>query len=73
MNKQEIIDNLRLELRDRDLVVIDLRAKNKIAANVLEKAKNQLEYWDKNHVYIESFINDELVQEISNTLQELAK
>lgn len=73
MNKQEIIDNLRIELRDRDLAVINLRAKNKIAATVLEKAKNQLEYWDKNHVYVESFVNDELVKEISDTLQEIAE
>lgn len=45
MNKQEIIDNLRLELRDKDLMIIDLTFKNKELLKTIANAtheKNQI-------------------------------
>lgn len=40
MNKQEIIDNLRLELRDRDLEIINLTAKLKDAELKIKRLEN---------------------------------
>jgi hypothetical protein len=41
--KQEIIDNLRLELRERDLILINMSAKMREAVNLLQRAQNQIE------------------------------
>ena len=37
MNKQEIIDNLRIELRDKDFEIINLRAELKNALKYIKK------------------------------------
>lgn len=41
MNKQEIIDNLRLELRDRDMEIITLMAKLKEAENYIKRLESR--------------------------------
>lgn len=43
MNKQEIIDNLRLELRDRDLILINMSAKMRESVNLLRRAQAQIQ------------------------------
>lgn len=42
MNRQEIIDNLRLEISNKDLMIIDLTFKNKDLIKLLERAKEQI-------------------------------
>lgn len=37
MNKQEIIDNLRLQVSDRDMALIDLNAKLRNAVDLLKR------------------------------------
>lgn len=37
MNKQEIIDNLRLEISDRDMTLIDLNARLIVGVNALNE------------------------------------
>lgn len=41
--KQEIIDNLRLELRDKDLMLINMSAKMREMAELLKSAQNQIQ------------------------------
>lgn len=41
MNKQEIIDNLRLELRDRDMEIIMITAKLKDAEDYIKKLESR--------------------------------
>ena len=43
MNKQEIIDNLRLELRDRDLILINMSAKMRESVKLLRRAQAQIQ------------------------------
>ena len=69
MNKQEIIDKLRLDLRDRDLTVIDMQCKLKDAIDLLKRTLARLEKWDKDNICAD----DDLYTDIFNTLPELEK
>lgn len=43
MNKQEIIDKLRLEISERDMLLIDMQAKQRNAIKLLKLANLQIE------------------------------
>ena len=58
--KQEIIDNLRLELRDLDIML-------KKAFGLLKRTQSRLEQWDKDNICSD----DDLYTDIFNTLLEL--
>ena len=58
--KQEIIDNLRLELRDLDIML-------KKAFSLLKRTQSRLEQWDKDNICSD----DDLYTDIFNTLLEL--
>ena len=60
--KQEIIDNLRLELRDLDIML-------KEAFGLLKRTQSRLEQWDKDNICSD----DDLYTDIFNTLPELEK
>ena len=58
--KQEIIDNLRLELRDLDIML-------KEAFGLLKRTQSRLEQWDTDNICAD----DDLYTDILNTLPEL--
>jgi hypothetical protein len=58
--KQEIIDNLRLELRDLNIML-------KEAFGLLKRTQSRLEQWDKDNICSD----DDLYTDIFNTLLEL--
>jgi len=65
--KQEIIDNLRLELRDLDMQLSGTRAMLKEAIGLLKRTQSRLEQWDKDNICSD----DDLYTDIFNTLLEL--
>lgn len=67
MNKQEIIDNLRLELRDKDMKLIGARFMLKEAIELLKRTQTRLEQWDSDNICAD----DDLYTDILNTLPEL--
>lgn len=67
--KQEIIDNLRLELRDLDMQLSGTRAMLKEAIGLLKRTQSRPQQWDKDNI---SADND-LYTDIFNTLPELEK
>ena len=69
MNKQEIIDNLRLEVSERDMKLIGARFMLKEAIELLNRTKTRLELWDKDNICAD----DDLYSDIFNTLPELEK
>lgn len=69
MNKQEIIDKLRLELSERDMSLIGLRFLFKEAIELLKRTQSRLELWDKDNICAD----DDLYTDIVNTLPELEK
>ena len=69
MNKQEIIDNLRLELRDKDMKLIGARFMLKEAIELLKRTQTRLEQWDSDNICTD----DDLYTDILNTLPELEK
>jgi hypothetical protein len=69
LNKQEIIDKLRLELRERDMRLIGMRFLLKEAIELLKRAQTMLELWDKDNICTD----DDLYTDIINTLPELEK
>ena len=69
MNKQEIIDNLRLELSERDMKLIGARFMLKEAIELLKRTQSRLEFWDKENICAD----DDLYTDILNTLPELEK
>ena len=69
MNKQEIIDKLRLELSERDMKLIGARFMLKEAIELLKRTKTRLEQWDKDNICTD----DDLYTDIINTLPELEK
>lgn len=69
MNKQEIIDKLRLELSERDMRLIGMRFLLKEAIELLKRTQARLELWDKDNICTD----DDLYTDIINTLPELEK
>lgn len=69
MNKQEIIDKLRLELSERDMRLIGMRFLLKEAIELLKRTQSRLELWDKDNICAD----DDLYTDIINTLPELEK
>ena len=69
MNKQEIIDKLRLELSERDMRLIGMRFLLKEAIELLKRAQTRLELWDKDNICADG----DLYTDIINTLPELEK
>lgn len=69
MNKQEIIDNLRLELRDKDMKLIGARFMLKGAIELLKRTQTRLEQWDSDNICAD----DDLYTDIFSTLPELEK
>lgn len=69
MNKQEIIDKLRLELSERDMRLISMRFLLKEAIELLKRTQSRLELWDKDNICAD----DDLYTDIINTLPELEK
>lgn len=67
MNKQEIIDNLRLELSERDMKLIGARFMLKDAIELLKRTQARLEQWDTDNICAD----DDLYTDIINTLSEL--
>ena len=69
MNKQEIIDKLRLELSERDMRLIGMRFLLKEAIKLLKRTQTRLESWDKDNICTD----DNLYTDITSTLPELEK
>ena len=69
MNKQEIIDKLRLELSERDMKLIGARFMLKEAIELLKRTKTRLEQWDRDNICTD----DNLYTDVFNTLPELEK
>jgi hypothetical protein len=69
LNKQEIIDKLRLELSERDMRLIGMRFLLKEAIRLLKRTQSRLELWDKDNICAD----DDLYTDIINTLPELEK
>ena len=69
LNKQEIIDKLRLELSERDMKLIGARFMLKEAIDLLKRTQARLEQWDKDNISTD----DDLYTEITNTMPELEK
>jgi hypothetical protein len=69
LNKQEIIDKLRLELSERDMRLIGLRFRMKESIDLLKRTQSRLELWDKYNICAD----DDLYTDIINTLPELEK
>lgn len=69
MNKQEIIDKLRLELSERDMRLIGMRFLLKDAIELLKRTQARLEQWDTDNICTD----DDLYTDILNTLPELEK
>jgi hypothetical protein len=69
LNKQEIIDRLRLELSERDMSLIGLRFRMKESIDLLKRTQSRLELWDKDNICVD----DDLYTDIINTLPELEK
>jgi hypothetical protein len=69
LNKQEIIDKLRLELSERDMRLIGMRFLFKEAIGLLKRTQMRLELWDKDNICTD----DDLYTDIINTLPELEK
>jgi hypothetical protein len=67
--KQEIIDNLRLELSERDMKLIGARFVLKDAIELLKRTQARLEQWDTDNICTD----DDLYTDILNTLPELEK
>lgn len=67
MNKQEIIDNLRLELSERDMKLIGARFMLKESIGLLKRMQSRLEQWDTDNICAD----DDLYTDILNTLPEL--
>lgn len=67
--KQEIIDNLRLELSERDMKLIGARFMLKDAIELLKRTQARLERWDTDNICTD----DDLYTDILNTLPELEK
>ena len=53
MNKQEIIDKLRLELSERDMRLIGMRFWLKKAIRLLNRTQSRPEWWDKDNICVE--------------------
>lgn len=69
MNKQEIIDKLRLEVSERDMRLIGARFMLKEAIELLKRTQTRLEQWDSDNICAD----DDLYTDIVNTLPELEK
>lgn len=69
MNKQEIIDKLRLELSERDMRLIGMHFWLKKAIRLLNRTQSRLELWDKDNICVD----DDLYTDIINALPELEK
>ena len=69
MNKQEIIDKLRLELSERDMKLIGARFVLKEVIDLLKRTQTRLEQWDADNICAD----DDLYTDILNTLPELEK
>lgn len=69
MNKQEIIDKLRLEVSERDMRLIGTRFMLKEATELLRRTRSRLEQWDSDNICAD----DDLYTDIVNTLPELEK
>lgn len=69
MNKQEIIDKLRIELSERDMSLIGLRFRIKESIDLLKRTQSRLELWDKDNICAD----DDFYTDIVNTLPELEK
>lgn len=69
MNKQEIIDNLRLEIIERDILLIDMQAKTRMAAELLRRVSITHENMNIIHGRV---VDSVFCEEIENAISELS-
>jgi hypothetical protein len=69
MNKQEIIDNLRLEISERDMLLIDMQAKIRMAAELLRRVSITHENMNIIHGRV---VDSVFCEEIENAISELS-
>lgn len=70
MNKQEIIDNLRLQISDRDMALIDLNAKLRNAVDLLKTVKEKLYNMD---IVYHNAVDSAFYEEVCETIERLIK
>jgi hypothetical protein len=69
VNKQEIIDNLRLEIIERDILLIDMQAKIRMAAELLRRVSITHENMNIIHGRV---VDSVFCEEIENAISELS-
>jgi hypothetical protein len=69
LNKQEIIDNLRLEIIERDILLIDMQAKIRMAAELLRRVSITHESMNIIHGRV---VDSVFCEEIENAISELS-